>query len=159
MTTPQAVTLAPTDVLADISAHFPLGEVEGRFPFTDNGRSLILSHDFRYVDVLDGTPIDVLIPKGFTTDFNSTPRPMWVWFPPWECPEAGVIHDGLYRNPGTFSRGDIDRIHRRLMEIKGERKSKRTAAWWGIRLGGWVPWHKYREAEQVKGVAGPTDAA
>lgn len=148
-----------TMILAELSAHFPLGAVSGEFPFTENGRSLVLARDFRYVDVVDGKPVDVLVPKGFQTDFNSTPRPMWVWFPPSECPEAGVIHDGLYRTPGKYSRGDIDRIHRRIMELKCERKSKRGAAWLGIRLGGWVPWGKYRRAEEVKGYAGPKDAA
>lgn len=142
-----------------IDAYFPLGEVDGRFPLKENGRSFVLSRDFAYVDAIDGEPVNITIPAGFRTDFNSTPRMVWAWFPPQEAPEAGVVHDAMYRDPRGRSRQQVDRIHRRIMELKGERKSKRVAAWLGIRMGGWVPWGKYRAAEQVKGYAGPKDAA
>lgn len=130
-----------------LEAYFPLGPVAGEFPFTENGRRIVLLRDFAYVDQVDGRRIEVLIPRGFESDFNSTPRAIWIWFPPWECPEAGLPHDWLYQHPGEFDRGFIDRLHRRLMELKGERQSKRVAAYLGIRAGGWKPWSEYRRAE------------
>jgi hypothetical protein len=138
------VSLVAADMFA---AAFPLGEVQGKFPFTANGRRIVLTHDFAYVDVVDGRTINVLIPAEFDSDFNSTPRALWTWFPPWECPEAGLTHDYLYQHPGTLTRADVDRIHRRIMELKGERKAKRVAAWLGIRAGGWSPWGEYRRRE------------
>lgn len=130
-----------------VESYFPLGPVSGEFPFIANGRGIILNRDFAYVDSLDGLPINVVVPSLFFSDFNSTPRFTWTYFPPWECPEAGVTHDWLYRHPGSFSREQIDRIHRRIMELKGERKAKRVIAWAGIRAGGWQPWGEYRRAD------------
>lgn len=136
-------------VSLDLAKHFPNGPVAGEFPFEHNGRRIILLRDFVYVDVIDGTQITLIIPKGFVSDFNSTPRPLWIWFPPWECPEAAVPHDWKYQYPGDDDRAFIDRMHRRLMELKGERKSKRVAAWLGIRAGGRRPWNRYRRAAGV----------
>jgi hypothetical protein len=140
-------------VIAEINEHFPLGTVTGRF--TDNGRSLTLTMPFRYVD----GDMTVDVPAGFVTDFNSVPRGFWNFFPPWEYPEAGVVHDFLYRNPGVLSRAAVDGIHNRIMDIEG-------SSWWlrrGVRaalfIGGRVPWGKYRQAEHEQGVAGPKDAA
>lgn len=127
--------------------HFPLGGVCGEFALNRNGRELRLTEPFQFDD--DQMGITVYIPDQFVTDFNSVPRPLWVWFPPWECPEAAVVHDWLYRYPGTLTRADADAIHRRVMEIQGERKSKRNTVWLGIRLGGWRPWNKYRKADAL----------
>lgn len=130
-------------VLGTLDAHFPLGGIRGEFDLSSNGRTLTLTAPFAFVD--SDRRIDV--PSGCVTDFNSVPRPLWIWFPPWECPEAALVHDWLYRHPGTLDRGQVDAIHRRVMHIKGERKSKRIAVWLGIRAGGWVPWGEYRRAE------------
>jgi hypothetical protein len=135
--------------MIDISQYFPKGPVGVDFPFEFNGLHVILNRDFLYVDTLDGKDLFITVPAGFQSDFNSTPRFLWAYFPPQECPEAGIVHDYLYRHPGDLSRGDIDRIHRRIMELKGERKSKRAIAWAGIRSGGWKPWNQYRDAEQA----------
>lgn len=132
---------------ATLDACFPLGPVTGQFPFVENGRRIVLTHDFAYLDTVDGLPISVVVPARFVSDFNSTPRFIWAYFPPWECPEAGVTHDWLYQHPGGLSRAQIDGIHRRIMELKGERKAKRRLAWMGIRAGGWSPWGEYRRAE------------
>jgi hypothetical protein len=134
-------------VVESIWHAFPLGPVSGEFPFTDNGRRIVLTRDFAFIDMLDGARLLVRVPAGFESDFNSTPRFIWGYFPPWECPEAGVVHDYLYRHPGILTRPQIDRVHRRIMALKGERKAKRALAWAGIRAGGWKPWGEYRRAE------------
>lgn len=126
----------------DPSEHFPL-PLGGRFQ--DNGRMLLLTEPFKFVD---GDEV-VEIPYGFLTDFNSVPRPLWTWFPPWQFPEAGVVHDWLYRYPGERSRQRCDEIHRRILHLKGCRKSKRVAAYLGMRAGGWKPWNEYRAQEKA----------
>lgn len=129
-----------------ITPNFPLGGLDGEFdPTVTDGRRFILSEDFRVVIPEEG--IDFTVPSGFVTDFNSVPRILWVWFAPWECPEAGVVHDYLYQHPGDMSRGDVDNVHRKIMVLKG-RDSKARIAWLGIRAGGWKPWNKYRKAEK-----------
>jgi hypothetical protein len=109
----------------------------------ENGRRVQLLSTFRFVD----GDVLIAVPKGFTSDWNSTPRALWWWFPPWEYPEAGIIHDFLYRHPGTFDRERCDQVHRRVLELKGMRRSKREAAYLGLRLGGWLPWNRYRNGE------------
>lgn len=122
---------------------FPLGGIRGEFDLSGNGRYLTLTHDFAYAD----GAVLITVPAGFQTDFNSVPRAAWIWFPPWECPEAALVHDWLYQHPGGRSRGEVDGIHRTIMAIKGERRSKRVAVWLAIRAGGWVPWNRYREKD------------
>lgn len=139
--------------IIELDPHFPQGNVCGQF--AKSGRGMILTQPFLYVD----GDVRVEVPSGFPTDFNSVPRGGWNIFPPTEYPEAAVVHDFLYRNPGKLSRGQVDDIHNRIMEIEGAswklRKVVRISLW----LGGWVPWGKYRRAEEVKGYAGPKDAA
>jgi uncharacterized protein DUF1353 len=141
-------------VIAKIEDHFPLGTVTGRFG--DNGKSLKLTEAFRFVD----GDLVVDVAAGFVTDFNSVPRGLWNFFPPWEFPEAGVVHDFLYRSPGQLSRGQVDDIHGRIMEIEGAGWWLRRSARMGLRLGGWKPWRKYRKAEAAQGITpGPKAAA
>lgn len=122
---------------------FPLGGVDGEFdPTVTDGRRFTLSRPFRVV--IPEHNIDITVETGFVTDFNSVPRLLWPWFSPWECVEAGVTHDWLYKHPGTRSRMDCDAVHRWIMEACHERRTKAWAVWTGIRLGGDVPWDKYR---------------
>lgn len=121
--------------------HFPNGDVTGMFK--NNGRQITLTVPFVYVD--DG--IVVRVPVGFCSDFNSVPRGLWNVFPPWEYPNAGIVHDWLYRYPGGRPRRAVDAIHRRILAIDGASRWFRVAAWLGIRAGGWKPWGEYRKAE------------
>ena len=129
--------------------HFPLGDPETAWPFDYSGERAVIRERFEFVD---GDERVVVLP-GFVTDFNSIPRPLWPWFPPTEYPAAGIVHDWLYQHPGGRSRGDCDRIHRRILEIYGCRKSKRSMAYAGLRMGGWLPWRRYRKAEATVTVA------
>lgn len=126
----------------DPVSHFPLPL---RGEFRDRGRRVCLTEPFAFV--FDGHRID--IPAGFVTDFNSTPRMVWWWFPPQEYPEAGLVHDWLYQHPGEFSRQQCDDVHRHILKLEGMRESKRNAAYAGLRLGGWRPWNRYRKAELI----------
>lgn len=128
--------------------HFPLGDLDGTFPVEYHGRRIILDRPFAFRDAWQ----TVTVPLGFTSDFNSIPRALWSWFPPFEFPEAGVIHDYLYRTPGIRTRGECDRVHRRILELTGCRTSKRQAAYLGLRAGGWLTWRRYRKAEQAETV-------
>lgn len=111
--------------------------------FTDNGRRFALAAPFVFVD----GEVKVEVPAGFVTDFNSVPRGLWNFFPPWEYPEAGVIHDFLYRFNG-MSRACADVIHLRILELKGASWWKRYTAYAGIRVGGGAAWDRYRQEEQ-----------
>lgn len=88
------------------------------------------------------------VPVGFQTDFNSVPIGFWNIFPPWQYPAAGVVHDWLYHNPQGRSRGDCDRVHRRLLEILGCPWWKRKAAYLALRVGGSPAWRKHRKFDK-----------
>ena len=122
--------------------HFPI-PLSGQFE--DNGRRLILTSPLIYIDPDKNLYIEV--PAGFETDFNSTPRGLWNVFPPWSYPEAGVVHDWLYKTPGSFSRAQCDDIHRRILDLLGCPWIKRQAAWLALRAGGWKPWSNYRQID------------
>jgi hypothetical protein len=70
---------------------------------------------------------------------------LWNVFPPWEYPEAGVVHDYLYRVAGDHSRGFADGVHRRILELLGCPAWKRRAAWTAIRAFGWYGWRQSRK--------------
>lgn len=122
--------------------NFP-NPIDGKF--CPKGRQFVLDTDFIYQD----EEVRVIVPAGFVTDFNSVPEPLWAYFAPWEHPEAGTVHDWLYRNPGGRSRQQVDAVHRRILELKGMRPSKRQAIYLALRLGGWKPWNKYRALDMV----------
>lgn len=115
--------------------HFPLPL---QIRLTRNGRHGILLAPFAFVD--EG--VEIVVPAGFTTDFNSIPRGLWNVFPPWEYPEAGVVHDWLYRTPGEHSRAFSDGVHKRILELLGAPWWKRWAAWAALRAAGWRAWNR-----------------
>jgi hypothetical protein len=121
------------------SRYFPLPL---RMEIHDNGRLATLTAPFVFIEWADQLDpiIKIEVPAGFETDFNSVPRGLWNFFPPWEYPEAGVVHDYLYRLPGPHSRSEADRVHRRILEILGCPWWKRWGAWTALRSFGWVPW-------------------
>lgn len=118
--------------------HFP-NPLEGRFE--DNRRKFTISTDFIFQD----GDVRIVVPAGFTTDWNSVPELLWAYFSPWDYPEAGLVHDWLYRSPNGRSRAQCDDVHRRILHLLGCRWSKRQVIWLGIRAGGGFQWSKYRE--------------
>ena len=135
------------------SSHFPL-PLAG--VFEDSGRKFTLSSPFIYQDTEKDLLIEV--PAGFTTDWNSVPGALWSWFAPWEYPEAGLVHDWLYRAPNGFqsqsikpplTKAQCDDIHRRILDLKGCRWSKRQAVWLALRSFGGRAWSRHR-ADDLK---------
>ena len=124
--------------------------IDGKFSF-ENYRQFTLDSDFVYDDV--EKDIRVVVPAGFTTDFNSTPTLVWAYFAPWEYPEAGLVHDWLYRSPDAFgstaqkppmTRQQADDVHRRILHLRGCRMTKRNIVYAVLRLVGGVVWNRYR---------------
>ena len=115
--------------------HFPHALV-GEF-ISHSGREFMLTRAFIYLD----SEITITVPDGFVTDFSSVPRGLWNVFPPWEYPEAGVIHDFLYRFPRVgATRSEADRVYRRILDICGCHFVKRQAMWLALRTFGGHAW-------------------
>lgn len=101
---------------------------------SDSGRKGTLLFPYVYRN----DEVEVTVPAGFETDFNSVPRGLWNFLPPWEYPEAAVVHDYLYRNPELASRALADRTHRRVMIENGAPRWKAWTAWSALRSFGWA---------------------
>jgi hypothetical protein len=131
-------------------------DIEGKLE--DHGRHIRLTADF----VFEDNGQRVMVPKDFGSDFNSVPRGLWNLFPPWEYPEAGIVHDWLYQKPQSYyirldqtwspasvpmTRKEVDNIHRRILQLTGAGWMHRQLMWLGIRSGGWLPWKKLRKKD------------
>ncbi len=125
--------------------HFPLGPLAGEF--FDQGRKLVLIRPFQFLD-LDA---DVTVPALFTTDFNSVPRGAWWFFAKWESPEAGAVHDWIFRHPPEgWSRENCDWVHWRILTVTGCPKWKAEVIFQALSYGSKGAWNRYREKERVE---------
>lgn len=146
------------------SSYFPLGPPDVKF-HEDNPRKVTVMADFAYVDMEKDIRVD--IPAGFVSDGNSVPKAAWGYFAPWECPEAGVVHDWFYDRPGAYkrlstpdcqppplSKAACDDIHRRILDLKGFRWSKRQTIWGILRVAGVFAWNNHRKNDPPPVVVG-----
>jgi len=136
------------------STYFPLG-IKVEFHADDPNKVTLLA-PFVYVD--PDLDIRVFIPEGFVSDGNSVPKAFQGYFGRWECPESGVVHDWLYDHPDAFtstfrtsplSKAECDDVHRRILELKGFRWSKRQLLWGILRSCGHHAWNKHRTQDVV----------
>lgn len=88
------------------------------------------------------------VPIGFITDGASIPKLFWSLI---GSPFTGnyrrpsLIHDRLYIVQ-TTSRGYADRVFLEGMKSEGVSWWKRRTMYYAVRLGGWRPWNKHKEA-------------
>ena len=113
----------------------------------DEGGTFVLVEALSYESAVLGGVL--VVPPGFPTDFASIPRGLWNILPPvGKYDPAAVCHDKLYRD-GAFQeqpidRGTADRVLREAMEACGVSDLQRWLIYSGLRIGGWVVWHRYR---------------
>lgn len=114
-------------------------EDENGFPFT-----LLRPLQFR-----SQTGLLVTVPEGFETDYASIPQALWAVLPPvGRYDRAAVLHDYLYVHNGV-ERSVADAILNEAMEVAGVSRVQRWIIYSGVRIGGWVPWKRYRDADEV----------
>ncbi len=83
----------------------------------------------------------IKIPKGFVTDFASTPWIFWQFIPKWgRYGKAAIVHDRLYQTKET-SRHMADLIFKEAMLVGGTSKWKAWLMYLGVRWFGWLAWH------------------
>ena len=93
--------------------------------------------------------MQITVPAGFTTDFASTPRPIWWLLPPVGTYDGpAVVHDWLYRN--HYTRWLCDGV------IWESMRAIKVPAWmvWTIylalRVGGWWAWRHEPAAARIE---------
>lgn len=84
----------------------------------DNGRLYILTESFHYYRE-DKSKENIIVPKGFITDFATTPRILWSVLPPFgRYAKCAVLHDYLCEefHRGRIKRKEVDKIFLESME-------------------------------------------
>jgi len=92
-----------------------------------------------------------LVPQDHETDYASVPPLLDRILPKsGRYTYAAVLHDALYVCPNGLSRRDCDGVFLESMWVLGVGWWLRHTMWLGVRLGGWVPWARYRRADEEK---------
>lgn len=92
---------------------------------------------FYYADK-EGVPmVEVVIAEGFVTDFASTPKFLYPWFPPIGIyNKAAMVHDFLYSESTPITRREADKFFLQAMEVLDVPKWKRRLMYFAVRLFG-----------------------
>lgn len=78
----------------------------------------------------------ITVPKGFVSDLASSPRALWVLFPPFgKYTKAAILHDWLYTEK-KLARKDCDKVFLEAMQVLGVPKSNSHPMYWAVRLFG-----------------------
>ena len=100
----------------------------------------------------------IRVAVGFKTDLGSTPRGTWwlVGHPLDEGAQAYGLHDWLMQHPGDGvetprSLRRCDQIFLEALVVLGVGWWKRSAMYFGVRVGSWVGWNKWRKADNNQG--------
>lgn len=92
---------------------------------------------FYYADK-EGAPLtEIVIAKGFITDFASTPKFLYPWFPPIGIyNKAAMVHDFLYSESTPITRREADKFFLQAMEVLKVPAWKRRLMYLAVRLFG-----------------------
>lgn len=77
----------------------------------------------------------ITVPADFVCNLNSLPRVLWWASTPTDFPEAGVVHDYLYRTHAT-SRATADKTYYELLRALGMGTLRASARYWALRACG-----------------------
>lgn len=106
-------------------------------PLAD-GISWRINSDFRYESDVLGTVLTV--PKGFVTDFTSSPTALQTLIPPWQrYGPAAVLHDRLYEEQST-DRETADAVLREAMAVLAVDQETIGRIWTAVRTFGSFAW-------------------
>ena len=104
--------------------------------------------DFEYHVGSEESKERIYVPRGFTTDLASIPRPFWsIIGGPWgKYGYAAIVHDYLYKY-ALYPRKRCDEIFLEAMEVLKVPAWKRNTMFWAVRTFAWPGWNKHRRRE------------
>ena len=91
--------------------------------------------------------INVVVLRGFVTDFASVPQPFWGIIPPYgKYSTAALVHDYLYKNASKLklTRKQCDLAFREFLIDSTCKKWRRHLMYFGVRIGGWVAFKQHK---------------
>ena len=108
-----------------------LTHLDGRW--IDDERFMLLADLIYESDILG---LQVIVPKGFITDFASVPRvPVAYMLFGDRAHHESVIHDFFYQVHIT-TRAKADKVFLEAMKARGKKRWIRVAMYWGVAIGG-----------------------
>jgi hypothetical protein len=125
--------------LEAFNAHFPNRLVVSP---TINAKTWCLEQDFKYITTAKLESKDIIVPKGFLTDFASVPIPIRSIIPKWgKYGRAAVIHDWLYYEGNKGGTKEFaDQVLLEAMEISGVNSFVRTIIFKAVDWFGMFAW-------------------
>jgi len=125
-----------TQFSSDAIAQQPIAPVP-LMPFGD-GEDSVLTAPLEYR--IGQSTFVITVPKGFVTDFASTPRAIWAILPPnGRYQLAAVVHDFLYWDQGC-TRQQADDLLRAAMAESRVKPRERDIIWQAVRSFGSSAW-------------------
>jgi hypothetical protein len=117
-----------------------------------DGRNWVLMQELIFSSTILG---QIIVPKGFVTDFASVPRLLWNQIPPFgKYAPAAVLHDYAYAE-GFCTREQADHLLMEGMVDLDVDEFTRTLIFNGVRIGGQHAWDEdaRRKAQGLPHVA------
>jgi len=122
-----------------------------------SGKKFKLHYDFTYNwKGLDDSAVKITVKKGFVTDFASIPQPFHSFLSKLGLyTKASIPHDAIYQKHYIatdtsgqhyyiFDRYQADVVFRDAMRDWGVKEWKVKLMYAGVRMFGWLAWHKKR---------------
>ncbi len=109
-------------------------------PLSD-GRNWRLVKSFTYHIGTKFSRHYIRVPKGFITDFASSPSQIWWLIPPWgRYGKAAIIHDYIFQTK-IRTRKEADDIFREAMGVLGVEPWRIFLMYWFVRILGFLAYH------------------
>lgn len=92
-----------------------------------------------------------IVPRGFSTDGQSVPRPLWVIVGhplETESLRAACLHDRYYKKPDGRKRDQIDRMFYEALIADGVNFAEAKAKYRAVRWFGWFAWRRHRAGDE-----------
>ena len=117
-----------------------------------------LESDYHYTDVATGETREITVPAGFIFDLSSVPRLLWWLIAPFDLSVvAPLMHDFFYRYGGNpppgsvvpphdYTRAEVDRMFRNIMEAEQVAPWRRVLGYLAVRVFGFWAWRRDAKA-------------
>jgi hypothetical protein len=122
----------------------------------NDGKRWVIRSDFGYDVGEEGSGENINIPKGFVTDFASTPRLLVGVFPRWgKYGNAAVVHDYLYWQQKKYTRERADEIFLEAMEVLGVSKFNKNCLYLAVKHFGFFAWNSHAKEKRDNPIFNP----
>lgn len=110
----------------------------------DDGTDILIEQ-FIYALGREDSPVRIIVPIGFPTDFASVPRLLrWLIDAKGRHAKPAVLHDYIYRTQ-IVARVVADAIFLESMEVKEVARWQRWLIYLAVRCFGWIAWHNNKK--------------